>query len=426
EYKYIMVDEYQDTNKLQGDITYLLGEIHRNVMIVGDDAQSIYGFRGGSHDNIMQFPKKFPECKIIKLEENYRSTQSILDLSNAVLKNMINKYSKCLFSARKKTGDRPIVQIFENAYDEAEWIAIKIRDFRNSGIDLNSQGVLFRTPYVSIPLQAELSRMNIPYQVFGGLKFYETAHVKDVMAHLKIIVNIKDELAWNRVLLLIERIGHKTAEQIIQKIKKAVSYKEIIENVLGEYKKGYKYSEGLNNLASLLRIVTDDSLSTAERFINVVDYYSPIMENIFDDWALRFNDLDTIRQISGKYDSLEKFLHELTIELPDKNDLTLNLESQQVVEKPLTLSTIHSAKGLEWDVVFIIGIVDGILPVSFTLNDEYEIEEERRLFYVGVTRARNYLYLSMHYESRRNGMTQYNKISRFVNVPNILAKIDQQ
>ncbi|MDP3789077.1 MAG: ATP-dependent helicase, partial [Candidatus Omnitrophota bacterium] len=183
-YKYIMVDEYQDTNALQGAITYLLGKGHKNVMIVGDDAQGIYGFRGATHENIMSFPKMFPDCRIIKLEENYRSTQTILDVANTVLENMRSKYSKCLESMRKDIGEKPRLLFFKDAYEEAEWIAVKIKEFNDEGIALQDQGVLFRSAYISIPLQAELSKRNIPYQVVGGLRFYETAHVKDVMAHL--------------------------------------------------------------------------------------------------------------------------------------------------------------------------------------------------------------------------------------------------
>jgi DNA helicase II / ATP-dependent DNA helicase PcrA len=422
-YTFIMVDEYQDTNTLQGDITYLLAEKNKNIMIVGDDAQSIYGFRGATHENIMEFPKRFPECKIIKLEENYRSTQSILDVANAVLENMKNKYSKCLVSAKKLIGEKPQVLFFKDAYDEAEWIAGKIKEQRDEGIAFCHQSVLFRSSYLSIPLQAELSRRNIPFIVFGGLKFYEMAHVKDMMAHLKVIANPKDELAWNRILMLIAGIGPKIGGRILKEIVACSSPQDIFEKVFYKYQKGYSYSEGLARLETALRTVSDETLQVGDKFDITLDYYNPILEDKFDDWHLRANDLETLRQISMKYDSLEELLSDFAIEPPQRGIWRVEPSTPEE-EKPLTLSTIHGAKGLEWECVFLIGLMDGVLPVAFALDDEDEIEEENRLFYVGVTRAKNRLFLSLHHEGTRGGITQFNKISRFLNVPNVFTKLE--
>jgi len=425
-YQFIMVDEYQDTNKLQGDITCLLAERHRNVMVVGDDAQCIYGFRGASHENIMEFPKKFPECKIIKLEENYRSTQSILDLANSVLENVKNKYSKCLVSARKKTGEKPYLLFFKNAHDEAEWVASKIKELRDEGVFLSHQAVLFRSAYISIPLQAELSKRNIPYQVFGGLKFYETAHVKDVIAHLKVITNPRDELAWNRVLMLVEGIGLKTCERILEEIMVYANSDDVIAKVFQTYvAKRDRYAEGLAKLKDALKLGHNKDLNVGEQFEIVLKYYKPILQDKFDDWHLRLNDLETLRQIAMRYESLEQLLADFAIEPPEKGVWMVE-PSVPEEEKPLTLSTIHSAKGLEWEVVFIIGLIDGVLPVSFALNDDDEIEEEHRLFYVGITRAKNNLFLSLYHEGIRGGINQFNKISRFVDVPNVLSKLEQK
>lgn len=421
-YKYIMVDEYQDTNTLQGDITYLLSERHRNVMVVGDDAQSIYGFRGASHENIMEFPKKFPECTIIKLEENYRSTQSILDVANAVLENMKNKYSKCLVSEKKQIGEKPHLLFFKDAHEEAEWIADAIKRQMDEGIPLVRQSVLFRSQYLSIPLQAELSRRNIPFEVFGGLKFYETAHVKDVMAHIKILDNLKDELAWSRVLMLIEGIGPRTSEHISEKILACSSFLGILDSVFQKYSNCHRYSEGVAKLGTLLKTIYTESLNVGEQFGIVLDYYIPILKDKFDDWHLRLNDLETLRQISMRYHSLEELLEDFAVEPPERGVWRVE-PSTPDEEKPLTLSTIHSAKGLEWECVFLIGLMDGILPVAFSLDYEDEIEEEQRLFYVGITRAKNHLFLSLHHEGFRGGITQFNKISRFVDVANILSKL---
>ncbi len=421
-YKYIMVDEYQDTNRLQGDIAYLLSEDRRNIMAVGDDAQSIYGFRGASHENIMEFPKRFAECAIIKLEENYRSTQAILDVANAILENMKNKYSKCLVSARKQTGEKPELLFFKDSHEEAEWIAHTIKKQRDEGVPLAHQAVLFRSQYLSIPLQAELSRRNIPFEVFGGLKFYETAHVKDVMSHLKIMANPKDELAWNRVLTLIEGIGPRTAEHICGEILASVSFSEILDPVLRKHSSKHRYSEGVTKLSSLIKGVHRENLPVGEQFGLVLDYYIPLLKDRFDDWHLRLNDLETLRQVAMRYASLEELLEDFTIEPPERGVWRVE-PSTPDEERPLTLSTIHSAKGLEWECVFLMGLMDGVLPVAFSLDHEDELEEEQRLFYVGVTRAKTRLVLSLHHEGFKGGITQFNKMSRFIDVPNVLSRV---
>ncbi len=424
-YKYIMVDEYQDTNILQGDIAFLLAKEHGNIMVVGDDAQSIYGFRGSSHLNIMEFPKMFPGCKVIKLEENYRSTQAILNTANAVLENMENKYSKCLISTRTDDGDKPKFSFFKNAYDEAAWIVDKINELRSQGIGCGHQAVLFRSAYASIPLQAELSKCGITYQVFGGLKFYETAHVKDVAAHMKIVLNPKDEIAWHRLLMLIEGIGPKTADKITAEILKCASLKEVADRVLTDPAKTGKFAVKLVRLRNFLRSVMEYTLSPGTLYDLSLDYYHPLMKAKFDDWHLRVNDLEALRQISARYDALEDMLADFAIESPERSVLKVEA-TQKDEDRPLTLSTIHSSKGLEWDSVFLIGVVDGVLPSSFALDDEDEIEEESRLFYVAVTRAKNRLFLSMHHEGLRGGITQFNKVSRFIDAPNILSTLDQK
>jgi DNA helicase II / ATP-dependent DNA helicase PcrA len=423
-YKYVMVDEYQDTNKLQGDISYLLAMDHTNIMVVGDDAQSIYGFRGSSHENIMAFPKRFKSCRVIKLEENYRSVQPILDVANAVLENMNNRYSKCLSSVRQDDADRPRLLFFKDAYQEAESIANMISQLCDEGESFSDIAVLFRSAYVSIPLQAELSKRNITYQVFGGLKFYETAHVKDAISHLKTILNPKDELAWNRVLTLLDGVGPKNADRLTEEIVSSVSIRAAIENVFAKYEHGTRFGPGLKRLAAFLKNATAFKLSPGALYGIVLDYYTPMMKDKFDDWHLRTNDLEALRQISAKYESLEDLLADFSIEPPDRSVLTVEGEAADD-DEPLTLSTIHSAKGLEWKHVFLMGVVDGLLPISFALNYEDEIEEESRLFYVAVTRARDKLVLSLHHEGSRGGMYQFNKISRFVDQPNVLSALDQ-
>jgi len=424
-YSYIMVDEYQDTNRLQGDIAYLLAERHGNIMAVGDDAQSIYGFRGASHENIMEFPGRFPECTVIKLEENYRSSQTILDVANAVLENMKNKYSKCLVSAKKQTGQKPQLLFFRDAYEEAEWVADRIKQNLDEGVPLSHQCVLFRSLYLSIPLQSELSRRNIPYETFGGMKFYETAHVKDILAHLKVAANPKDELAWNRILMLIARIGPKTAGRLTDEFTSYPSLSEILEKGFPKHLEGYAYSGSLAALGSALRMLDDPKKEAGEKFDATLVYYQPLLKDKYDDWHLRFNDLEALRQIAGRYGSIEDLLEDFAVEPPERGVWRIEPETKEE-EKPFVLSTIHSAKGLEWDVVFVMGLVDGVLPVTFALDSEEEIEEEQRLFYVAVTRARNRLFLTLHHEGTRGGISQFNKISRFVDVPNVMAKLETQ
>ncbi len=266
----------------------------------------------------MEFPKKFPECAIIKLEENYRSTQAVLDVANAVLENMKNKYSKCLVSARKQKGEKPFLLFFKDAHEEAEWVADAIKRQRDEGIPLGRQAVLFRSQYLSIPLQAELSRRNIPFEVFGGLKFYETAHVKDLMSHLKILANSRDELAWNRVLMLIEGIGPRTSGHLCEEVLACASFIEVLEGVFSKHSKGRRYSEGLARLADLLAAARNEATNVGARFGLVLDYYVPLLKDRFDDWHLRLNDLETLRQVSMRYRSLEDLLEDFAVEPPER------------------------------------------------------------------------------------------------------------
>jgi len=423
-YRYIMVDEYQDTNKIQADIAYFLAERHRNIMVVGDDAQSIYGFRGASHENIMDFPERFAGCTIIKLEQNYRSTQSILDLANSVMESMKNKYSKCLVSAKGQIGEKPKLLFFRDAYEEAEVVADLIKKQLDEGVPLGHQCVLFRSLYLSVPLQSELSKRNIPYQTFGGIKFYETAHVKDIVAHLKLLVNPKDELAWNRVLMRIERVGPKTAEMITGEAVSSSSFEEIVGSILPKYSSsGRPYSEGLKKLVTALKTVYGDKSDVGEKYEIILEYYVPIMKDTYDDWHLRMNDLEALRQITMRYGSLEDLLEDLAVEPPERGVWGVEPETKED-EKPLVLSTIHSAKGLEWDSVVIMGLMDGVLPITFSLDNEDEIEEEQRLFYVAITRAKKRCFLTLHHEGFRGGITQFNKISRFVDSPDIMSKLE--
>ena len=421
-YRYVMIDEFQDTNAIQGDIAYYLAERHKNILVVGDDAQSIYSFRGATHANIMKFPERFPDCRIIKLEDNYRSTQAILDVGNAILDNMSNKYGKCLKAVKKDYGEKPYLIFFRDAYEEARWIADRVKEHYDQGMELSHQCILFRSAYITIPLQAELSKRNIPFAVYGGLKFYETAHVKDVIAHMKLFVNPKDELAWNRVLLLIDGVGPRTAEKILEEISRCTTAETIINDVIEKHAVGRGYSAGLARLKNVLE-KGQRAVSPGERCQAVIEYYEPILKEKFDlDWRLRKNDLEALEQVADRYESIRDLLTDLAIEPPERGVSDFH---DTIWERPLILSTIHSAKGLEWRYVFLIGAIDGVLPSSYATHDDEELEEEHRLLYVAVTRAKERLHIVAHHEGRNNGIHTFNRLSRFIDEPNVRECLDQ-
>lgn len=415
-YEYVMVDEFQDTNPLQGEITYLLGKQAGNVLAVGDDAQSIYGFRGASHKNIMDFPEYFPGTKMITLEENYRSTQTILDLSNELLANMEEKFQKDLVSARGKTGEKPKLLYFGSAPDETEWIAEKVIALASSGVPLREQAVLFRSTYASIMLQAELSKMRIPYKMFGGLRFYETAHVKDFLAFAKVIANEKDEISWGRILNLLPGVGKKTAETLWSRMEHVPDF----DGALLELERAGVASRNADEILKLKKAVADAAHLRGDIFNllgRIMDFYLPIFREKFDDWPSRLQDLETIKDLSEEYGELDSFLADLSIDVPENRD-----ESERDF---LTLSTIHSAKGLEWNTVYLLGATEGILPSKRSMDFKEDIEEEGRLLYVAVTRAKERLCLFFHLDEGR-GMYLGARISRFLEPANVFGALSHE
>lgn len=407
--RYIMVDEYQDTNRLQAETVRLLAHAHDNVMAVGDDAQSIYSFRGATVRNILEFPKLFPGTKVIKLEENYRSTQPILDLSNYIIVQAKEQYTKNLFTRREK-GVRPILVEAESERYQSRFVAQKILDLREQGVPLEEIAVLFRSSFHSFDLELELSRRNLRFIKRGGFKFIETTHVKDVLAHLRIIANPQDAVSWHRAILLLEGIGPKSSEKILAYALGGPNQAQR----LAEYPARGVMGEDLKKLAALLTEVSAPELKPAEQVDAVVRYYLPILKrNHRDDFPKRQKDLEHFTVITERYTSLERLLADMALEPPNSSVGDV-LATEREEEGLLTLSTIHSAKGLEWHSVFIIWAVEGRFPSLYNKNDD-EIEEERRLMYVAATRAKENLFISypINIFDRATGMV-LSKPSRFL------------
>ncbi len=502
QYRYIMVDEFQDTNRVQADIVHLLAKKNGNVMAVGDDAQSIYGFRGANYLNILEFPGRFAGCKVIKLEENYRSTQSILNVGNAILNTMSHKFEKQLVSATGATGEKPVLRGFDDAYDEADWVAQKVISMLATGTPLGDMAVLFRTTFTSMPLQAELVKRGIRFKLFGGKKFYETAHVRDVVSYLRLVANPTDELAWQRVLLLLPGIGTRTVERFLELITGYDTLRDIIDKVITPVCTGQKHSDVFASLKGLLDTITgarvapsaseaggaspsrsrcelsagarvcpvEDgvapsaseaggasrthewvpgsrcelsagarvapsaseaatrcagarakgaALSPARQLEHVIAHYSPIMKAKYKKDSARVKELVMLQHMAQRYATLKDFLADVAVD-PDKDAQDGDLEF-------LTLSTVHSAKGLEWSRVFLIGLVDGVFPSGRSLIDsgEGDVEEEKRLLYVAVTRARDELFMSSF---ARNGAGERSgsRLCRFLEAKNVRKTFEEE
>jgi len=417
-YKYIMVDEYQDTNKLQAHIVCLLASEHKNIMVVGDDAQSIYSFRGANFKNIMDFPKLFKDSKIITLEENYRSTQPILNLTNEVIRRAKEGFEKNLYT-KNKGQQQPIFVDLQDENAQSKYIADKILELREEGRELKDMAVLFRSGWHSNDLEIELASRNIPFLKYGGQKFVEAAHIKDIISYLRIIYNASDQVSWLRALLLIPGIGPKSAQKVIDEI---IALKYSIPSTLGSIKN----KEDLSKLLELLKNVSPDDAEPAKIIEKFLGYYQPLLKNKYDDFHKRLNDLDSLIRIASRYKSLEKFLTDMALDPPERSIIEAGRKDRD--DSPLTLSTIHSAKGLEWHTVFLIYVAEGHIPSYLSLESEEDIEEERRLFYVAATRAKENLFLLKPHTDRSprsfldNGGSVFTQISRFLGEGNIMNK----
>jgi DNA helicase II / ATP-dependent DNA helicase PcrA len=417
QYRYILVDEYQDTNRLQAEVIRQLASTHNNVMIVGDDSQSIYGFRGATFKNIMEFPTLFPGTTMYKLEENYRSTQPILNLANCIIDEAKEKYTKRLFT-RKIDGPLPSLVEAAGENTQSRFIAQKILELREEGVPLSEVAVLFRSSFHSFDLEIELSRKGLPFIKRGGVKFIETAHVKDLLAHVRVIANPLDTVSWHRVLMLVEGVGPKKAQDLLAALVKSEKPFQILREVTG------RSGQGLKNLANTLESLSGaEDRRPSEQVNHVYEYYLPILKEQYDDYPKRTRDLDHLHSIAEGYPGVDEFLADLALEPPDGSAVDVDAPDRD--DERLVLSTIHSAKGLEWQCVFVIWVVDGRFPSVYSFVADEELEEERRLFYVAVTRAKRHLFLTypINVFDKGSGML-LSKPSRFLD-PVTPALLDQ-
>ena len=387
-YTHILVDEYQDTNFIQAEIVSLLAGENNNVMVVGDDAQSIYAFRGANYKNIIDFPERFPGTQLVKLEENYRSLQPILDLANHVIEPASEKYSKCLFTKRGG-GELPVLMATSSENLQSQYVTQEILKLQGEGTRLDRIAVLFRASFHAFDLEVELNRTAIPYVKVGGFRFTESAHIKDIIAHLKIFSAPRDRLSWNRILLLLEKIGPTTAQRIYTAvIKEGIGPTGLLNAPIK-----LKQNAGLDRLKKLIAAMDATPYSLARWGEMVLEYYIPHLEANFDDHPRRLRDLQQLITIMERYEALDDFLDDMALD-PPNNSVGEGLAASGAEENRLVLSTIHSAKGLEWDTVFIIWALDGRFPSYHAIDDDDALEEERRLMYVAITRAERHLHLT--------------------------------
>jgi len=387
QYRYIMVDEYQDTNKLQAQIVKLMTSRRDNVAVVGDEFQSIYSFRGASHQNMLEFPKLFRSAKIIKLEENYRSTQPILDVANAIIEDVKESFKKHLFS-RIEGGQPPVVVGARDENEQSRFVAQRIDELRQEGVPLSEIAVLFRSSSHSFDLEIELGKQKIPFRKFGGIRFAESAHIKDALSFLRVVNKPSDTLSWFRMLKLIEHVGDATVYQILehlgveQKEFRSARTKEGLFRKLHRFPGRASYQAQLTRLARVLTTILE-SKSPGEQLSSVMRFYRPFLKNKYDDSQRRSRDLEHLQSIAKRYKTSAKLLEDVALDPTEAIDGNARRSGGFV-----TLSTVHSAKGLEWDNLFVIWMTDGWFP-SNRFQDEFDdLEEERRLLYVATTRAR--------------------------------------
>ncbi len=391
-FRHILVDEYQDTNIIQAEILDLLAARHRNLMVVGDDSQSIYSFRGANFSNILRFPERYPDAQVFKLETNYRSTPEILALANMSIINNRQQFEKVLRAVRKK-GVRPVFVPLRNVLQQADFVTQRIIELADEGVPLGEIAVLYRAHYHSMELQMELVRRGIPFEIRSGIRFFEQAHIKDATAFMRIAANPLDEIAWKRVLKLYPKIGDVTARKIWEFVASRGEPLEAVfsDEFMKQVPKGA--AAGIGGFRETLKAVRE--LAASHALTQIIDVilqggYRERMDERYGDGASREEDLRQLSDFSAEFESLEEFLSDLA--------LMTNITEEEAAYRPeennhrVVLSSIHQAKGLEWSVVFMIWCSEGMFPLARALKEPGGEDEERRLFYVATTRAKDQLY----------------------------------
>jgi DNA helicase II / ATP-dependent DNA helicase PcrA len=412
-FDHVLVDEYQDTNALQASVLRALKPCGSGLTVVGDDAQAIYGFRAANVRNILDFPRLFdPPATVITLEENYRSTPTILSASNAVIGLARERFTKNLRSQRQ-AGQKPSLISVADDVGQVNFVVETILQNREAGIALKEQAVLFRTAHHSAMLEIELARRNIPVVKFGGLKFIEAAHVKDMLAVLRRAENPADRVTGFRVLQLLDGIGPTTAGKVLD----AMSGRSAFD-ALATFRPPAKAADAWRRLITLVADLKSDGGAWPAEFDKVRQWYQPHLEHHYADAVVRAGDLDQLQRIAATYASRAQFLTDLTLDPPSATSDQAGAPLRD--EDYLILSTIHSAKGQEWKAVFVLNVIDGCIPSDMATGTADEIEEERRLLYVAMTRAKDQLMLMVpqrfytHQQAKRGDRHVYAQRTRFI------------
>jgi DNA helicase-2/ATP-dependent DNA helicase PcrA len=395
QFQFVLVDEYQDTNRIQADFIDVLAKHHQNVMVVGDDAQSIYSWRGANFKNILEFPKRYPAARVYKIETNYRSVPDILEVANAAIAANVNQFRKVLVAARPAAPVKPGLVPLGDSNQQALFVTQRILDLREEGIELNEIAVLYRAHYHSMEVQMEMTRHGVPFQITSGMRFFEQAHVKDVASFLKFVVNPRDEVAFKRMARLLPGIGARSAEGLWTTVSDTLSRggELSFHDLLMPLKVPAKAAKAWQQLAHTL-----EELAPGGKPNPPSEMIACVIEAIYEDYARaqfpnydqRREDLNTLANFAKQYESTGDFLDQLALLTSLDHEFSVANEDTDMV----TLSSVHQAKGLEWKVVFVIWMTDGMFPSGRSLESDEAIEEERRLFYVAVTRARDELYLT--------------------------------
>jgi len=439
QFQFILVDEYQDTNKIQADFIDTLAAEHRNVMVVGDDAQSVYSWRGANFKNILAFPERYPDAQVFKIELNYRSVPEILQVANAAIAANVKQFRKELAATRTSNSFRPAVVGLNDGSEQARFIAQRILELRDEGVELDDIAVLYRAHYHAIELQLELSRRGIPYVITSGVRFFEQAHVKDVTSFVRFVANPRDEVAFKRMVKLLPGIGNKSADNHWRAIVAGIGDPgpEAASNPAGITDPGYSFGELLRGVQ-----VGAKSKKSWEQLADTLDEIAPggqpnapsemitsIVEAIYDDYAkanftnyeLRREDLNQLAAFARQFKDVNEFLSQLA--------LISNIDAEPALDQStdteaVNLSSVHQAKGLEYHTVFVIWLTDGMFPSTRSLETRDAIEEERRLFYVAITRARDELYLTYPHMRLSGGFGDiFQRPSRFLKeIPNQLVE----